>query len=185
MASNKVARRYAKSLLLLAQERNELEQVKDEMQALHRVIGENQDLKIMLRSPVVKKDKKINVLGLIFKESIGPLVSGFIKIITNNNREYLLYEISIAFVELYNEVNKVISAKVTSAVALDDDLRKRIKSVIATIEHNEIQIEESINKNLIGGFVLRVDDNQIDASIARQLRILKNELITEEYSSKL
>jgi len=185
MVTNKVAARYAKSLLLLAQERNELEQVKKEMETLNKVIDENPDLKIMLRSPLVKKDKKINVLNLIFKDGIGTLVKSFIKIIASNNREHLLYHISGAFVELYNEMNKIITANVTSAVALDNEMRDNIRKIISVLDHSDIQIEEKVNEKLIGGVVLRVGDQQIDASVSRQLRLLKNELITEDYISKL
>ena len=185
MVTNKVAARYAKSLLLLAQERNELAQIKKEMETLSKVIGENRDLKVMLRSPLVKKDKKINVLNLIFKEDIGTLVKSFIKIIANNNREHLLFHISGAFIELYNEMNKIITANVTSAVALDDELRDKIRNVISVLDHTDILIDEQVNEKLIGGVVLRVGDQQIDASVSRQLRILKNELITEDYISKL
>lgn len=185
VVTNKVASRYAKSLLLLAEERNELEQIKNEMELLNKIIGENPDLKIMLRSPLVKKDKKIQVLNLIFKDGIGSLVSSFIKIIAHNNREHLLYYISGSFVDLYNEMNKIITANVTSAVALDNDMRDKIRNIISVLDNSEILIDEKVNEDLIGGLVLRVGDQQVDASVSRQLRLLKNELITEEYISKL
>ena len=82
-------------------------------------------------------------------------------------------------------MNKIITANVTSAVALDDELRDKIRNVISVLDHTDILIDEQVNEKLIGGVVLRVGDQQIDASVSRQLRILKNELITEDYISKL
>lgn len=185
MVLNKVARRYAKSLLLLAIERNELDSINSEMKAINSVIGANHDLKVFLKSPVVKKDKKISILNQIFAGSMGDVVKGFVSIITQNNRESLLFDISIAFLDLYNETNKVVTAQVTSAVELNDDVLSKLKEIVGVLENNEIQIQSKIDTELIGGMVLRVGDSQIDASVARQLRELKKELTTEDYIIKL
>jgi F-type H+-transporting ATPase subunit delta len=185
MVSNKIARRYAKSLLILAKERGELDAINEEMSLLRKVISENKDLRVFLKSPVIKKDKKIDVLNKLFAGKIGTLVQGFITIITKNNREGLLYEIAIAFNEQYDEINKIITGMVTSAVELDEATKSKIRDIIGVIEHNDIKIEGRVNPDIIGGVVLRVGDSQIDASIARQLRDLKNTLTTEDYQVKL
>ncbi|MGB0403829.1 MAG: ATP synthase F1 subunit delta [Salibacteraceae bacterium] len=185
MVLNKVARRYAKSLLLLAQERNELENINAEMKSINSVISANKDLKVFLKSPIVKKDKKVNILNQIFADSMGDVVKSFVSIITKNNREYLLYDISVAFLDLYNETNKVVTAQVTSAVELNDDVLSKLKEIVGVLENNEVKIESKIDSDLIGGVVLRVGDSQIDTSVARQLRELKKELTTEDYSIKI
>ena len=185
MVSNKIARRYAKSLMLLARERKELDAVHGEMLIVNKVIEENYDLRVFLKSPVIRKDKKIDVLDKIFKGQMGLMVKGFVSIITKNNREFLLHEISIAFLELYDEVNKVVTGMVTTAVNLEDNLKQKIEKIMSVLEHNEIKIEGKVDPEIIGGVVLRVGDAQIDASVARQLRELKNKLTTEDYSVKL
>lgn len=185
MVSNKVARRYAKSLLFLAQERKELDAIKGEMEAIRNIISENRDLRVFLNSPVIKKDKKVDILNQVFSSNMGELVKGFINIITKNNRENLLHEIAIGFVELYNDLNKVITGTVTSAVELDEDTKAKIREIISVMDHNDIQLSSKVDPEIIGGVVLRVGDAQIDASVARQLREIENELITTDYEVKL
>lgn len=185
MVANKVARRYAKSLMLLAQERNELERALADMQMIQRIVGDNRDLKAMLKSPVIKTYKKLNVIDQVFGKDISDLVKGFVRIITENSRADLLEEIAVGLTDLYNEHNKVVVANIKSATPLNDDLRAKIKGIVATMEHNSIELVEEVDADLIGGVVLRVGDAQIDASVARQLQELKIELQETNYKNKL
>jgi F-type H+-transporting ATPase subunit delta len=185
MVANKVARRYAKSLLLLAQERNELDAVMKEMAVIKRVIDESKDLRVFLKSPVIGKEKKVEILNKIYAGELGAMVQGFVTIITKNNRESILHDIAAAFEELYNEVNKVVSAEVTSAVELSDNVLAKVKSIVSVIDHNEVKIRTKVDPKLIGGVVVRVGDSQVDASVARELREIKKELTSKDYQVKL
>lgn len=185
MVANKVARRYAKSLMLLAQERNELDRALADMQLIQRIVGDNRDLRAMLKSPVIKTYKKLNVIDQVFGKGISDLVKGFVRIITENSRADLLEEIAVGLTDLYNEHNKVIVANIKSAAPLDDKLRAKIKGIIATMDHNSIELVEEVDADLIGGVVLRVGDSQIDASVATQLQELKIELQETNYNNKL
>ncbi len=185
MVASKVARRYAKSLMLLAQERNELDRALADMQLIQKVVGDNRDLRAMLKSPVIKTYKKLNVIELVFGKDISDLVKGFVKIITENSRASILEEIAVGLTDLYNEHNKVVVANVKSATAIDDNLREKIKSIVSTLDHNSIELREEVDSDLIGGIVLRVGDSQIDASVARQLQELKIELQDTNYKNKL
>lgn len=184
MVANKVARRYAKSLMLLAQERNELEKALMDMQLIQKVIGENHDLRAMFKSPVIKTYKKLNIVDRVFGNDLGDLVKGFVKIITQNKRSNLLEEIAVGLTDLYNEYNQVVVAHVKIATAMDDALRAKITSIVATMDHKSIELVEEVDPDLIGGAVLRVGDAQIDASVARQLQELKIELQESNYKNK-
>ncbi|MAZ36124.1 MAG: ATP synthase F1 subunit delta [Crocinitomicaceae bacterium] len=184
MVANKVARRYAKSLMLLAQELNELEKALMDMQLIQKVIGENHDLRAMFKSPVIKTYKKLNIVDRVFGNDLGDLVKGFVKIITQNKRSNLLEEIAVGLTDLYNEYNQVVVAHVKTATAMDDALRAKITSIVATMDHKSIELVEEVDPDLIGGAVLRVGDAQIDASVARQLQELKIELQESNYKNK-
>jgi F-type H+-transporting ATPase subunit delta len=185
MVANKVARRYAKSLMLLAQERNELEKALADMQLIQRIVGENRDLRAMFKSPVIKTYKKLNIIDRVFGNDLGDLVKGFVRIITQNNRSYLLEQIAVGLTDLYNEYNQVVVAHVKTATAMDETLRAKITSIVATMDHKSIELIEEVDAELIGGAVLRVGDAQIDASVARQLQELKIELQETNYKNKL
>lgn len=185
MVANKVARRYAKSLMRLAQERKELDVALADMQLIQRVVGENRDLKVMLKSPVIKTYKKLNVIEQIFGKDLSELVKNFVRIITENSRADLLEEIAVGLTDLYNEHNKVVVASIKSATPLNDELREKIKGIVASMDHNTIELVEEVDADLIGGVVLRVGDSQIDASVARQLQELRIELQETNYKNKL
>lgn len=185
MVANKVARRYAKSLMLLAQERNELERTLADMQLIQRIVGENRDLRAMFKSPVIKTFKKLNIVDRVFGNDLSELVKGFVRIITQNKRSYLLEEIAVGLTDLYNEYNQVVVAHVKTATPMDKTLREKITSVVAAMDHKSIELVEEVDAELIGGAVLRVGDAQIDASVARQLRELKIELQETNYKNKL
>lgn len=185
MVASKVARRYAKSLMLLSVERNEMDAAFNDLLYIKNVLQENRDLRVMLNSPVIKTYKKQNVLNAIFGGQLGDLVNGFVRIITSNNRESLLEEIAVGFVDLYNEYKKVVTAKVTTAVPMDDELKNKVKSIVANLENNSIEIIEEVDPEIIGGVILRVGDVQVDASVSRQLQELKKELQETNFKNKL
>ncbi|MCB0481087.1 MAG: ATP synthase F1 subunit delta [Flavobacteriales bacterium] len=185
MVGSKIARRYAKSLLLLAKERGELETVFKEMEIIRKTTQQNKDLRVLFRSPVVPKDKKLKIFLSIFGEETSAMVKGFFTIITKNNREHLTEGIAVSFGDLYRENNKILTAKVTTAVEMDADFSEKMKALVSKLEHNSIEIHEEVNADIVGGLVVRVGDMQIDMSVARQLRDIKRELVREDYKVKM
>lgn len=184
MIETKVARRYAKSLLDLARERGELEVVNSDMKLLAEVCGSNHDLRVLLGSPIISGDKKLAILKRVFSGKISALSMSFFDIITRKGREGQLEGIAIEYTRLYKEYKGIQTAIVTSAVGLDDQLRKDVYTLIKESLKSEIELIEKVDKDLIGGFILRVGDKQYDASIARDLRLMKQELIDTSYVRK-
>lgn len=185
MVGNKIARRYAKSLLLLSRELGQLETVFAEMELIRRTVQENHDLRVLFRSPVVPKDKKLSIFNSIFGKEVGKVVGGFFAILTKNNREYLAEDIAVSFGDLYREDKKVLSATVTTAVEMDAEFDAQMKKLVSNLEHETIEITQQINPDIIGGLVVRVGDKQIDMSVARQLRDIKKQLVKEDYKVKM
>lgn len=175
MNSSKVAIRYAQALLELAVENNSLDAVSRDMQYLAQVNADNRDFQLLLSSPIIKADKKIAVLNEIFG-SFERVSTSFIELIAKNGRESILPEIATAFNELVKAHKGIVPVTLTSATKLDESVKKQIVSKIAASVKGTIEITEVIDPALIGGFIVKMGDTQIDASVASKLSQLKQRL---------
>ncbi len=172
MIETRVSYRYAKSLLDLALEKGQLEQVREDMQLVASVIRESRDLLLMLKSPVIKTDKKQEILKAVFGGKIGVITTAFIDIITAKRRESELATIAESFLNQYKANKKILTAVITTASGLDKSLRDKVMEIVKGSTQSEVELQEKIDKSLIGGFILRVGDKQVDASIIRQIKNL-------------
>ncbi len=174
MADLRVASRYIKSLLGLAVERGVLEQVHQDMILFSKVCDENRGFTAMLRSPVIRHEKKSSILIKIFSGKVHSLTIAFIEIITRKNREPLLPAIAGEFYNAYNEYKGIGQAAITTTIPMDSDLRKTIEAIVKKLSvKKQVEIKETVDKDLIGGFILNIGDRQIDASIKSKLRTLE------------
>jgi len=175
MKGTKAASRYAKALLELAIENNVVDQVAADMKYLAEVSEETREFKVFLNSPVVKSDKKIDVLNEIFGQ-FEALTRGFVNLVTKNRRESLLPEIARSFDVQVKEHKGIVPVTLISAVKLDEETKGQILSKLNGMVKGELEVTERIDANLIGGFVVRMGDTQIDASVSRQFNDLKQRL---------
>lgn len=164
---------YAKALFEFALERDAMETVYKDMQALASLCRSNRDFLLMLKSPILKTEKKQKILIAVFKDSISEITQGFLKIITSKKRESLLPDMSIAFVDLYKNYKGILTTYVKSAVPLSDNIRKKILEVMNEQEKGKVELVEEVKEELIGGFVLQWKDMQYDASILNQINKMR------------
>ncbi|TND09449.1 MAG: F-type H+-transporting ATPase subunit delta [Bacteroidetes bacterium] len=181
MRETRTSHRYAKSLIDFALEQGALEQVHADMLLVLNTIRENRDFELLLKSPVVKTDKKQDILKAIFGGKISVISDNFIDIITRKRREGQLEAIASSFESLYRKHKHVLSAVITTASGLDATLRSKVLDVIKSSLNSEVELVEKVDKSLIGGFVLRVGDKQVDASIIRQIRNLERSFSENPY----
>lgn len=172
---SQVAVRYAKSLIDLASEKGQLDTAYADIRIILAACKNLKDFSLLLKSPLVKTDKKIAVFKSILKGQVSPLVEDFIMLLTRNRRESFLENISEEFIVQYKEKKNIITVTVTSAVGLDDVIRKKIMEILNKWYKAEIEIVEKIDTKLIGGFVLRIGNKEADMSILRQLNQLKKD----------
>ncbi|MGA0558903.1 ATP synthase F1 subunit delta [Larkinella sp. VNQ87] len=173
MAESTVAFRYAKSLIDLAQEKQKVEEVYKDMTFFQQVTRQNRDLMLALKSPILRHEKKLAVLRAVFESRVDPLSFSIFNIITKKNREGIMDVIADEFVRQYNELKGIQKVQVTTTVPLTDELRQEIISLVSKHTGKQIKLEEKIDPKLIGGYVLRIGDRQIDASIRNQLAELR------------
>ncbi|MBH8570206.1 ATP synthase F1 subunit delta [Microvirga sp. STS02] len=186
MADQRVAARYAKSLLDLGKEMGTLSAVKDDMDLLSKTMAESRELRLLLRNPIVKHDKKLAILKAIFGGKVSDMTLRFFTILTEKNRESAIEGIGPEFLAQYNAMQGIQSAEVTSATPLTAVARLEIRKLVTQQTGlTDVQLTEKVDPELIGGFVLRVGDNQIDDSVRTSLRRMRTSLQENSYQSKL
>jgi len=185
MSDIRVASRYAKSLIDLAQEKGIVEEVHADMQLFSKTVKDNRDFKLFLTNPIIKHDKKLVILQSLFQNKVQPLTQTFFSIVTQKQREAILDNVATEFIRQYNELKGIEIAYITTAVPLSPELRTQVNQRLATITGKTIQLIEKVDLNMIGGFILRVGDKQVDDSIRTDLRHLKQKFEENPYINKL
>ena len=187
MSVSRIAGRYAKSLLDLAQEQGKLDTILQDVKSFKEATT-NRELFLMLKSPIINTDKKRNVVKAIFGDRMDQLTNAFVDIIMTKGREEFLPEICDEFVNQYRGLKNITSATVTSAVELNDATLTKIKNKIMTEMSNgagEVEVVTKVDPSLIGGFVIEVGDKLYDASVAHKLGKLRKEFAGNDYQSKM
>lgn len=175
MRSSKVAIRYAQSLLDLALEKGLLESVEGNMAYLTEVNNDNRDFQLLLSSPIIQSSKKVAILKEIFG-AFDALSIGFIELIAKNGREAYLPEIAGAFTTLLKQHRGIVPITIVSATKLDATVKQHILQKVQATTTGTIEVTEELDAELIGGFVVKMGDLRIDASVASKISDLKQRL---------
>jgi len=182
MPNPRLASRYAKSLIDLATEKGQLEAVYTDMKYLQAVCKSSRDFVNLLRSPVIKADKKDAIIAAVTKDKIGSLTTLFTKLLVNKGREEDLPEIISAFVDQYNTIKGIHRVKLTTATPVSDELKTAIESKVKTEAGlANIEMETKVDEALIGGFVLEFDNKLVDASVLRDLKDIRKQFEQNVY----
>ncbi|GGZ23229.1 ATP synthase subunit delta [Echinicola pacifica] len=186
MSVTRVASRYAKALLGLAVEQGVLNEVHQDMQQLLKVVKENRDFALLLKSPIVTADVKAKIINQIFTGSAQDLTLKFYSIISRKKRENLLADIAKQFLAIYNDHEGIQKAVVTTTFPIGDELRKVFAEAVKEISGKpKVELVEKIDKDIIGGFVLKVDDRQIDDSLSSKLKSLKLHFLNNQFEKQI
>lgn len=186
MPNPRLASRYAKSLMDLALEKGQLEQVFADMQWLHAVCKSNRDFVNLLRSPIINADTKKKIMEAVTAGKLGALTAAFNTLLITKGRESYLPEIVAAFIAAYKAHKNIHIIKLTSAAPLSDNTKKAIVAQVQkTTQFEHIEVEEKIDESLIGGFVLQVGDQLVDASVAYDLKAIAKQFDNNDFIYKI
>ena len=186
MPNPRIAARYAKSLIDLAIEKGELENVYADMQWLARVCKSNKDFVALMRSPVIKGDTNKKILEAITGGRISEITQRFNRLLITKGRESDLPEITNAFITAYKEKKNIQTIKLTTAGPVSEELRNSIiGQVKKSVGFTNVELEEKTDENLIGGFVLQVGDKLIDASVAYDLKNIAKQFENNDFIYKI
>lgn len=177
--------RYAKALLQLSIEQNNLEHSFNDMRLLSKICSQNRDLSLLLKSPIVKTDQKNKIFNEIFSTKMQQLSLDFVKIIIKKKRESLLPAIAKIFIDLYKTEKNIVTAAVTTATPISPLLKEKIISYIKTRNNNKVELIEVVDNNLIGGAIIRIGDKELDISIASDISELRQSFNKNLYLQQL
>ncbi len=186
MSAIKLASRYAKALLDFAVEKGRLDEVHKDQLYLSKVVKASKDFSHMLESPLISTDRKMNAIQSALGGNVTDLTMQFLKLLLKKSREVYVKDVAESFLFQYDEYKRITQVKITSAAPLEqaqiDALLNKLKQQ-AQLEN--ISLTTEVDEALLGGFVLQYGDKQYDASIARQVNVLKKGLESNEYLKQL
>jgi F-type H+-transporting ATPase subunit delta len=185
MTESRVAARYAKSLLDLAKEMGTLPAVADDMRLVADTLAANRELRVMLTSPVLKSDKKLAIITALFTGKMSDMSLKFFILLAQKGRDEELAAVADAFLAQYRIVQGIQQAHLTTATTLTPEQRAEFKRLAEEQTGDKIELLETVDADLIGGFVLRLGDRQIDNSVASQLQRLRTSFVDQSYVSKM
>ncbi|MFT3947137.1 MAG: ATP synthase F1 subunit delta [Agriterribacter sp.] len=182
MLQPRLAGRYAKSLIDLALERDQLEAVHADMLLLQSICKQSRDFVNLVRSPIIAADKKNAIIEAVTAGKICSLTAAFNKLLVQKGRESILPEIINAFIEQYNQLKNIHKVKLTTAQPISEELKKSIEQKVkADTVLTSIELETAVKEELIGGFVLEFDNKLVDASIIRDLKDIQRQFQSNVY----
>jgi F-type H+-transporting ATPase subunit delta len=175
MASTRAAIRYATAILDLSDSKGVTEIVNNDMKSIASTIKGNEELSTFIQNPTIKVEVKEKALLEVFATADN-VTKGLLRLLFENKRFEILDVIAAEYSRLFDIKNNVEVAKVTTAVAMDAVLEAKVLAKIATLSDKKITIENIVDPAIIGGFILRIGDQQYNASVANRLQVLKREL---------
>ena len=176
-----IAIRYAKALFDFSIEKNILEKAFHDMSLVFNVSKENKSFRQLLANPIIKTNKKQNIIKEIFQKHIHEITIRFLLIITNKRRDIYIESIAEQFIKLYKEHKNIKTVHLQTAIEIDEKIRKSIIKILEEETKSEIELIEDVKKELIGGFILNVDDSQFDASIRNKISKLSQDFNVNIY----
>jgi F-type H+-transporting ATPase subunit delta len=176
MNDSKISTRYGRALFVSARDKNLLNPVRADMEMILVLLHDLPELKQVVESPVIRSSKKDEIIKLIFRNKINDLTLSFLEMIISKKREEFLAGMARAYIKYFKEEAGIKIAMIRTAVSISDDLRKQLINIIRNAYHAEVELSEEVHEHLIGGFVLTIEDQQLDASVSGQLKKIRKEL---------
>jgi F-type H+-transporting ATPase subunit delta len=184
MNESRVASRYAKSLLDLAHEKGVLDEVQKDMALFTRICDANPELARVLKNPIIDHSKKLAIVNSLLKGRVNDMTLAMFKIISQKNREAYLYFIAKEFTRQFRQFKGIESAEVITTFPLTDAQRTSFVNLIAGATGKKVELQEKLNSDIIGGYILNIGDRQIDESIKSKIQKLKIKFKDNPYISK-
>jgi F-type H+-transporting ATPase subunit delta len=184
MNTSKISVRYAKSIFELANEKNQLDRVYSDLQLVFAISKENVDFKAFFDSPIIKTSERAEFMKNVFGKHICELSLSLLLLIVAHRRESHIESICRRFEELYKQKKGIKTALLTTSISVNPAIEKEIQSIVNKLLNTEVQLTSKVNTALIGGFILKVEDKQFDASIANGLKTVKRQLLNANIDTK-
>jgi F-type H+-transporting ATPase subunit delta len=176
MNHSKISVRYAKALFELAKEQDLLSRVKEDMSLLSQEAAMGSDLQTFLSSPLYTPSEKKTVLSGTFASLVNPLTVRFLELLADNKREIFLRDIARNFLDMVRKEQGIKKVTISSAVTLDAKTVETLLQTATEVAGGKVELSLVVDPALMGGFIMRIGDQQIDASVSTKLKKISREL---------
>lgn len=177
MAQSRVASRYAKALLDLANESNSLDHVFADMVLLRKTLATSSELSSLIKNPIFGQGKKQSVFKALFKDKVSDLSFGFFNLVIGKRREADINQIADSFIDSYYASKNITNVLVTTAVELDAETEQKIiEKIKSTSSLGEVRLEKKVDASIIGGYIVEFNNRILDNSVQSNLNSLKRRL---------
>lgn len=176
MTNQRVAQRYASALMELTNEQKNPSAVADDLLTVLTAVDASRELRNVLASPIISKEKKKAILRDIFKKKVGEMVLLYCDAMVNKGRENILHDILKQYFILRDEQLGIVRVNVKTSVDFSSAQEKKLQKQLETMTNKKVLVAFSVDKSVKGGFIARVGDTVLDGSVKRQLEILKKKL---------
>lgn len=173
---SRAAVRYAKAILELANQNGTTDKVNSDMTLLQDAWKQSKDLQVFLTNPVIKQEMKRNALLEVFPQAQKE-TNALFELLYQNKRFDILFAITQKFQELLLVQNGIVKATVTTAIPMTAELEKQVLEKAKQMTSHQVVLDHKVDESIIGGFILRVGDQQLNASVASRLQEIKREII--------
>ena len=174
---DQISRVYGRSLFEVAQERDVVSEVREQLGQIVAALQENRELQLFLALPQFSSAEKRDGLRRAI-DGADPIVANLLDVMVENQRLTLLPEVAVEFNARYDDLHKVLPVRISTAVALDEETTARIGRQVGEGTGREVQLTTEVDPDLIGGIVLRVGNQILDASIRQRLENLRRQVAT-------
>lgn len=181
MNDGKISVRYAHAIFESALEKKLVDNVYRDMKHI-LVICTVPEFKEFLESPVIVPSKKMSILRKIFENNIEAITLSLLELTVRNGRESFLPGIARMFIHKTKEHKGITESVLTTAVKTNEKIKQQIIDLISGIFNTKVELEENIDNDIIGGFILKVEDSYIDASVRNKLRKIKKGMMDRTLS---
>jgi F-type H+-transporting ATPase subunit delta len=176
MNESQISVRYAKALFESAADHEQLDPVYRDMGLLSDVCRQ-EGFQYMITLPSLKVSEKCKLADQIFKGHFSKLSLSMIDLVIKNKREAYLPGIARNFGDLYRKSKGIRTASLVTATPVDQASLQKVRDLIRSVYDSEVELSARVNKEVIGGFVLTVEDLQYDASVSGSLKKMKKQLL--------
>jgi len=173
---SRAAVRYAKAILELANQNGTTDKVNSDMTLMQGAWKQSKDLQVFLTNPVIKQEMKRNALLEVFPQAQKE-TNALFELLYQNKRFDILFAVTQKFQELLLVQNGIVKATVTTAIPMTAELEKQVLEKAKQMTSHQVVLDHKVDESIIGGFILRVGDQQLNASVASRLQEIKREII--------
>ena len=171
-----IANRYAEALFQISEEENITKEIYNELHDVVEVIKNNKELDNVLKSPLVAKNEKTQLIEALFNNKINNDLKNFLKILVEKGRISSLKSIELTFKELLNDKHNIIEGTVISAIALTEKQVKELEEKLSKKYNKNVTLENEVDQSILGGVLVRLGNTQIDGSVKTRLNNIKDQL---------